>query len=843
MTLLGNNNQNIIKTLSNSSLKADKGRNCIAVLAIMLTAVLFMALTTVLEGAQISGKNQMLRQAGTKLMVSVKNLTKEEAARLAAAPEFTVSAMEHYVAVITNPQLSHMQAAAGWTDETSSEYSFRKLEEGHYPKAEDEVACDTEVLRLLGLPCKTGSTFVMQYTAGNTMLEKQMTVCGFWEGIKYEQTASLLVSEAFAEKTVECYDGDYAPLKETGYDVRGSFAQEKDVSGQLDSLLRRLGYDPDAENGGKGFVVHHVNPVYERPSGDSSETYAIAGIGVLLILLAGYLIIYNIFRISVAKDIRLYGQLKTIGTSPKQIRYLIARQGTVLSAAGIPAGLVCGWLLGNALLPLIMANTSFQEAAFIVPSAWIWILSGAFTAGTVRISCARPGRIAGKTAPVEAVKYHGCSGSRKKHKKGRQSRHRILSMAVSNLGRSRTKSVLVVLSIALCAVLLNCVLNYSAGMDLETYVRRQTSADFDVRSAGYFKSSMDSYQKTVPLEAARLLSQLDGAEKFGRIYCRMLPEDKLINGDEDMGSIIRINGTETLEYGPEFIRERMLYGMNEQALAGLEIIEGTIDYEKLCSGEYVVMAGLLNDLNEYEYGAQEFHAGDSVVLEIEGKEKEYTVLAVAGAASSQCMSYSKGGYESPVFAEPVFAQMFPDMKNPVHCLFDAKDDAFAQLNEQAADIAARNGLSVLTRLTAEEEFKQMQRTYSMGGILVALIFGIIGILNLVNVIFTGVIARQREFASLRSIGMTRKQLRGLVVCEGVMYAFLAGAAALLLSAVLSVLLVKNLAQGVWYMKYHFTILPAAVVCAACILLAALISAGTDRIWNRGSIIQQLRDAE
>ena len=97
------------------------------------------------------------------------------------------------------------------------------------------------------------------------MLEKQMTVCGFWEGIKYEQTASLLVSEAFAEKTVECYDGDYAPLKETGYDVRGSFAQEKDVSGQLDSLLRRLGYDPDAENGGKGFVVHHVNPVYERP--------------------------------------------------------------------------------------------------------------------------------------------------------------------------------------------------------------------------------------------------------------------------------------------------------------------------------------------------------------------------------------------------------------------------------------------------------------------------------------------------------------------------------------------------------------------------------------------------
>ena len=63
-------------------------------------------------------------------------------------------------------------------------------------------------------------------------------------------------------------------------------------------------------------------------------------IGILLILLAGYLVIYNIFKISVEKDIRLYGQLKTIGTSPRQIRYMIVRQGSVLSFVGIPAGLV-----------------------------------------------------------------------------------------------------------------------------------------------------------------------------------------------------------------------------------------------------------------------------------------------------------------------------------------------------------------------------------------------------------------------------------------------------------------------------------------------------------------------
>ena len=58
---------------------------------------------------------------------------------------------------------------------------------------------------------------------------------------------------------------------------------------------------------------------------ESGQTIVTMVLGVILILLAGYLIIYNIFKISIEKDIRLYGQLKTIGTSPKQIRYMVNR--------------------------------------------------------------------------------------------------------------------------------------------------------------------------------------------------------------------------------------------------------------------------------------------------------------------------------------------------------------------------------------------------------------------------------------------------------------------------------------------------------------------------------------
>ena len=150
---------------------------------------------------------------------------------------------------------------------------------------------------------------------------------------------------------------------------------------------------------------------------------------------------------------------------------------------------------------------------------------------------------------------------------------------------------------------------------------------------------------------------------------------------------------------------------------------------------------------------------------------------------------------------------------------------------------------MLTRLTAEEEFKENQGTYNAVGIIVSLILGVIGVLNLINVIFTGAIARQREFASMRSIGMTKGQLRKLFIYEGIMYAILAGTAGIAISAVVSLTLVKGLTAGWWFARYRFAILPAVVTALICLLLSAAISAIVDRLWNKGSVVEQLREIE
>ncbi len=841
MKILENNNRKFIKTLSGNCLKANKGRNGIAILAIMLTAVLFMALTTVFQGAQESFRIQMLRQAGTKFMVSVKGLTREEAEELASDPAFMEAGMARYVGYAMNKELDNINAAIGWVDEATAKNSFMELEDGHYPEKENEIVCDSEILALLGLPYETGSTFNLRYSTGEASLKKQMIVCGIFKGMKHEQSTSLLVSQAFVDQVLEGLTGEYAFMKEASYDVRGSFADENDIEEKLAELVEKLGYDPDAERGEEGFLIHHINPVYESASMDSPQMYAYAGMGVLLILLAGYLIIYNIFKISIEKDIRMYGQLKTIGMSPKQIRYMVMRQGMVLSVAGIPAGLVLGWLVGNALLPAVMANTLAGEASFIVPSWWIWLLSGFFTLITVRVSCNRPGKAAGKISPVEALNYHGAQDVRKAQKKGKESDHRIMSMAAANLGRDKGKTVLVVLSVSFSAVLLNCVLNYTGSMDEETYVRHGMITDFDVRSASFEKYGEEDYQKVVSEYMMGVLEQIDGVTDFGKVYCQMLPDENRKTGDEDCGKITRINGKDAGEVFEDFDEYRMLYGMDENVLLRTDIIEGSIDYEKLCTGDYVVMAGNLSNDETYDYEAQEFHAGDVIKAEVEGKEKDYTVMAVVGMKESLCMSYSNGGYEAMVFAESVFLDMFLDMQTPIHCLFNAREGRFDDVNEEVNRTAQANNLSVQSRLTAEEEFKETQNSYNAVGIVVSVILGVIGILNLINVILTGVIARQREFASMRSIGMTKKQLQKLMIYEGMIYAVLAGVIGILLGAVLSVTLVKNLSANIWYLKYQFTVLPAVIVSGICLLLSAGISAMTDKVWNKGSIVEQLRE--
>ena len=107
-------------------------------------------------------------------------------------------------------------------------------------------------------------------------------------------------------------------------------------------------------------------------------------------------------------DIRYYGLLKTIGVTPRQLRRIIRQQALLLCGVGCPLGLIAGWLVGSCLVPVVLARTSLETIQTEVSSSpLIFAASALFAVATVLLSCGRPGRMAAKVSPVEAVKIYG----------------------------------------------------------------------------------------------------------------------------------------------------------------------------------------------------------------------------------------------------------------------------------------------------------------------------------------------------------------------------------------------------------------------------------------------------
>lgn len=154
--------------------------------------------------------------------------------------------------------------------------------------------------------------------------------------------------------------------------------------------------------------------------------------------------------------------------------------------------------------------------------------------------------------------------------------------------------------------------------------------------------------------------------------------------------------------------------------------------------------------------------------------------------------------------------------------------------------------SSLNYASAEDSRQAAAATCTMlrfvGG-LIGIIFGAAGVLNLVNTIITTILARRHEFATMQSIGMTAKQLMGMMIWESIYLAMGACIAGSLLSVVLAFTVIKMLISGIWYFTFHFTLIPAIAACVILLAVAAVVPVVSLKIFNKGSIVEKLRVAD
>jgi putative ABC transport system permease protein len=137
----------------------------------------------------------------------------------------------------------------------------------------------------------------------------------------------------------------------------------------------------------------------------------------------------------------------------------------------------------------------------------------------------------------------------------------------------------------------------------------------------------------------------------------------------------------------------------------------------------------------------------------------------------------------------------------------------------------------------------MQNTIMMIGGTLSLIIGLIGILNFVNAILTSILTRRQEFAMLQSIGMTKKQLRGMLIYEGLYYVLGTALFSILLGIIFSISIVKPLSSMMWFLSYHFIIWPLLALLPLLLLLGILIPVAVYSMNDKQSIVERLRESE
>lgn len=279
------------------------------------------------------------------------------------------------------------------------------------PETYDEIALDTLTLNRLGIPHRLGEPVTLQWRkdiSKDEMTSQDFVLCGYWDGNQSTYASMAWVSRDYANdmtggRTVQD-ENQILGLHTAQVSLKG----DPDMEAAMDGILKDTGLSG---------LEYSVNLAY------SPELNAVAAqesipmyIGMILVFAAGYLIIYNIFQISVTADIQFYGKLKTLGASTKQLKTLIYGQANRLCIIAIPIGLFLGYLLGAVLVPVLL-GTHNQESA-VSGSPVIFIDSALFAWLTVIISCLRPARLAGKVSPMEALRYNDAgTGSKKKKMK------------------------------------------------------------------------------------------------------------------------------------------------------------------------------------------------------------------------------------------------------------------------------------------------------------------------------------------------------------------------------------------------------------------------------------------
>lgn len=830
-----NNNKEVIKIITKRSLRTNKVRNIFAVLAIVLTTFMISSVFSIGISFVKNYGTMNTRLAGTTANVYLDNATSEQINKLKTLDMFKSTGSEINVGKVSLDNLMENRTRVILKYYDKDNFNKQILPalgdiKGSYPIEANEIMISTLALELLSKSkASIGEKISIPCKINGEVRDEEFVIKGIFTSYGLtEDTGYIYVSEKFTKEnnlTVESNGLFLMTLK-------------KDYLYSAGDILSK---EVKLNNNQKFNYSYEVDDL-----GDTAVSTAILVLVIVaFIILSGYLLIYNVLYIAVTKDINFYGLLKTIGTSPTQIKKIVKGQGIKLSIIGIPIGLILGAIVSFCIVPSVMelffagaSRTAMPNDISFNPA--IFILAALFSLITVTLSCRKPAKIASNISPIEAMKYTGSKIKKKKKSRNTTNGGKLYKMAWYNVFRDKKRAILVFLSLFMGIVTFLSVNTFLDSMKVENYISSYVPNDFELQNVDATEGKMDDDI----VNNIKNITGVNDVRAFKHSNLRLIMNDEIIlpalrNSFAKFGqSEADINGfLESASEYPDFM-DTSVIGIDN------EIIEKIYRENKEKFDLEAFKEGKLILIDNWYYGED--------YKDIKGELSiANTSTNALGKYDTQVVEFDDhlpDGLSRPIGIPTIYMSQSALEKldsNAVNYIIyiNVEEKYEPIIKSELENIAKTQGLYIDSKTTKTEEFNKASMVQKILGGGVSLILILIGILNFVNVMITGINIRLKELAVMESIGMTKKQIKRMLVFEGVYYAGIT--TALIYTVGIGVIFgVSTLARNIAdYAVFSFPTVPLILLTIIIFIICLITPSVVFESCSKQSVTERIREIE
>lgn len=677
----------------------------------------------------------------------------------------------------------------------------------------------TKQYKVVGIMERPGYGMEDYSAAGYTFVTYSNELAAIDNGTKSEVNeadTTLTVYSRYTQKALRNKDAVTADI--IGVDEK-LFEKANDSSVEM-SAEESDRYFKEMENAKYDIYINRFLISYECVfpiDGTFKALFTVATVVALIIILTSVYCIKNSFNISITEKIRQYGMLASVGATRRQIKSSVKTEAAMLGVVGIPVGTMSGILASLILVKVVNALSAgwLNFALSFHTSLPALILAVILSIATIYFSATGSARRAAKVTPLEAIRNT-------KEIKIKSSKLKIPAIigriwgiggviSYKNIKRNNKKYRTTVTSIVICSVTF-IVISYFMSMAFSVVGMSYASADYNI-------GINMSYEKDIHIDIEKLSKLVSGIEgvddylvgagydfdvrkpkytkEYGE-YCR-----QVYDNSEDVSQMFLITVLDDKSYD-KYASDA---GIKNAAAGAILVNKGTFDVYNENSLKYVKKEMELykykaGDTIECGYNVYDDASSDDNAVEGDtessteintednsGYVDEETInngvrktldVTIAGVTDKVPIGYKGYSYATLLFMNKKgFESLWADGKSnelkqryvsySAYVVAENADEYQDTFEKETEGNPEYSQISFYVS-NLDKQMRDEKSLFTLLGVFaygLIVVIALIGITNIINTLSTGMELRSREFATLRSIGMTDKQFAGMVRLESV----------------------------------------------------------------------------